>query len=112
MIIDTYEDNNQDLHNDIWTTQYSHFTLDEVGKDVDANSPTWWPPTRSSSPPTGTGLSRESPEAWLRELHIRGRDPRELSGGVGREGDRAHARQRGAHRAGGQGQEEASGHPH
>ena len=71
---DTYEDNNQDWHNDIWTTQYSHFTLDEVGKDVDANSPTWWPPTRSSSPPTGTGLSRESPEAWLHELHIRGRD--------------------------------------
>ena len=79
---DTYEDNNQDWHNDIWTTQYSHFTLDEVGKDVDANSPTWWPPTRSSSPPTGTGLSRESPEAWLRELHIRVRDPREPSGGV------------------------------
>ena len=25
---------------EIWTTQYSHFTLDEVGKDVDANSPT------------------------------------------------------------------------
>ena len=37
---DTYEDINQDWHNDIWTTQYSHFTLDEVGKDVDANSPT------------------------------------------------------------------------
>ena len=32
--------NNQDWHNDIWTTQYSYFTLDSVGKDVDANSPT------------------------------------------------------------------------
>ena len=28
---DTYEDNNQDWHNDIWTTQYSHFTLDWRG---------------------------------------------------------------------------------